>query len=115
MPVEKCRKIKSVISNDLSEKEKKELYDEREKARQEDLNPFGKFFTGTNFETASDNAVVKGVEFNIRYANYIPRTWFKCKCKPEQYCCQYDYRYLENKEEESNTSIEPSSKRTRLC
>lgn len=115
MPVEKCRKIKSVISKDLSEKEKKELYDEREKARQKDLNPFGKFLTGTNFETASDNAVVKGVEFNIRYANYIPRTWFECKCKPVQHCCQYDYRYLENKEEGSNTSIVPSSKRTRLC
>jgi hypothetical protein len=118
MQLDKCRIIKSVVSEDLLEREKIELHRERALAKKEDLNPFGKILTGTNFEIASDNAVIKGVEFNIRYANYIPRTWFKCKCQPEQNCCQYDYRYIENKEnkeERSNASIERSSKRTRLC
>jgi hypothetical protein len=116
MPEENCRNIRLVITNKNVETNKKKLNHERELAAKLELNPFGKKLTGTTFENEISFAVVKDEEFKIRYANYIPRTWFNCICKPEHYCCQYDYRYIEHNNDIEPTKIveEKCFKRTRL-
>ena len=113
MPVEECRTIKSIVSGSDVDVNQQALITERTLAEKNDLNPFGKTYrlTGMEFINVCDNAAEEGKEFYIRYSNYIPCTWFKCRCEPEQYCCQYDFRFLENKRKQSFK--EPCSKRIR--
>jgi hypothetical protein len=107
--------IRSVVVGESSTSNIQMLQRERKYAENKDLNPFGKRYklSGMDFLNACDNAVCKGKEFLIRYANYIPRTWFSCRCEPENYCCQYDYRYTK-KSKETHEVDQPSLKRRRF-
>ena len=115
MPEENNSNIRSVVSGESSTLNQKMLERERKYAEKKDLNPFGKKYklSGMDFLNACDNVVSKGDEFLIRYANYIPRTWFSCICEPENYCCQYDYRYTK-KSTETDDVDQPSLKRRRF-
>jgi hypothetical protein len=111
MPQDKCGHLRSIVvgnENDLDLTDKL-LEKERKVAEKNDWNPFGKKYSsnGISFINTCDQVAIKGEEFFIRYANYIPRNWFECSCEPKENCCQYDFRYVKRE------CAEPCLKRSR--
>lgn len=117
MEADKCKNLRLIVSGNGLSISNKNIIKERVLAETNDLNPSGKIYSlkGMDFLTVRDNSVVKGEEFYIRYANYIPRTWFQCRCEPEKNCSQYDFRFTEAISAFQNEVCdEPCLKRIRL-